>query len=308
MIESLVASAVVLLLAPSEVVVAQEVPEPRTEAAAASDALRQITERLDALDARQQEQAAQSVRIVQLLDSAATKLEVIHDEVDRPLISELWFGFVSDRVTTGLNRLLGLESGPSTPLWTAGVLSLLLLLLKILALIAKPDGKAGKLLGKTFTALVSVYLIILTCSLFFLALNAPGSAVASFEEHIEASDELTARLEQTTSRLDSYSDLLEDTGGRMEVLGALLSGMDSGEPHEGGALAVDRIEALLAEQASDLSALKRGITDLGAEVELVESRQHGWLWTALVGLAALAVVAVAAIAGFVRFQQVFSDR
>lgn len=136
--------------------------EPGMEISQAQNQMQVLAERTAAAEVLQRQVTNDVTQIFDILKAIDQEVKIIHKEVDRPLISDLWFGFVSDRFTAVLNRVFGFDSGPSLPLWAVGFLSLGLLILRTLLFILnrfKADSTAAKLLGRTFGVLVSLYLL-----------------------------------------------------------------------------------------------------------------------------------------------------
>jgi hypothetical protein len=244
----------------------------------------------------QRKAASDTAQILAILKTTNEQLQAIHHEVDKPLISELWFGFVSDRFTAALNRLLGFDSEPSTPLWAAGVLSLGLLILRILLVFlnkVKPESRAAKVMGKTFAVFVSLYLVVLTGSLFMLATHVPDSPVETYRRQVEASDKLTREMQSTSYRVNTLLEPLKNAATQIDALKKTIDQARSTQTgvtahtHPEIVVAIEKIEKLLSTNLPVVAAMKNDVATMRGEIQQVRARQHGGFWTALVGLAAL---------------------
>jgi hypothetical protein len=267
--------------------------------------VRALADRVAATEVTQRRVASDVSQILGVLKVVDQKLKAIHEEVDRPLISELWFGFLSDRFTTVLNRMLGFDSGPSTPLWAAGFLSLGLLVLRTLLFFLnrfKAESTVVKVLGPTFGVIVSLYLVVLTGSLFMLATSVPGSPIESYTQQVETSDKLTSEMRTVSASVEGLLARLKNTTNEMDGLTRTIGQATSAQigltekTQPTTVAAIERIDRLSAEHLPALTALKVEVQGLKADVETIRSRQHGWAWTSLVGLSAL--VGLVAIGAF----------
>jgi hypothetical protein len=256
-----------------------------------------------AVDAPPPQPAENLAQVLTLLAGIEQDLKAVRNEVDQPLISELWFGFVSDRVNAVLNTMLGFESEAATPFWAAGGLSLLLLLLKTLLWVldrSKPDSKAARVLGPVFSYGLSIYLIVLTGSLFLLAASARGSSIDSYERQLETSTELTMQMQATSVHVESLLKALTTTSPEIDRLtrtlieGRTTSAAAASLPPATIA-AIQRIDNLSSGHLPAVTTMKNDLAALKADVQTVTAAQHGMLWTALVALAAFASVATLAL-------------
>jgi hypothetical protein len=301
-----IAPMVVILCSGGSVVVHSQVPDrPGTETSQVSVQVRSLAERVAATEVTQRQIANDVAQILNVLKVVAQELKAVRKEVDRPLISDLWFGFVSDRFTAALNRMFGFDSGPSTPLWAAGFLSLGLLVLRTLLFFVnrfKAESTIAKVLGRTFGIIVSLYLLVLTGSLFMLATSAPGSPLESYTRQVETSDKLTNEMQAVSARVNDLLARLVNTANQIDGFTRIIGQAGSAQTgltektHPTTVAAIEKIERLSSENLPTLTVLKAEVANLRTEVENIRARQQGALWTFLVGLAAL--VTLVAIAAF----------
>jgi hypothetical protein len=235
------------------------------------------------------------------LRALSTQLRIVKDKVDKPLISELWFGFVSDRFNWALKSMLGWESGASQPLWTAGILSLGLLLIKTLSLFlthSRPESALAKHLGTAFGWLVSLYLIVLTGSLFLLATTAPGSAVDGYKKQVETSDKLTRLMEanaaSTRGLITQLSAVENEIRELRQMIGtgsmhsAATQNLSSADP---GSIA--KLVKCSESQSAALAELRAQGAELNQTAARIRDSQPSTLWKITVGLGGFIIIGVA---------------
>jgi hypothetical protein len=243
--------------------------------------------------------------MLETLRAVDGKLDNVYGEVHKSWLSELVFGWVSDRFTTYVNRFLGLESA-SSPLWLAGFATLALLLLRGLLFFAerqRSDGVMSKVLRPLVTTCIVVYLSILTGSLFWLAMNVPDSPSETYSSLLDASTKLSADMRATTEGATALASKLDSTGERIEdlkqtVIQARSEQTSITERTQPATIAaIAKIERLSSDHLPSLAAMQGEIDQLRGSVQDVRNRQNGALWNVVAMMLALATAAAVGWAG-----------
>jgi len=82
----------------------------------------------------------------------------------------------------------------------------------------KAESTIAKVLGRTFGIIVSLYLLVLTGSLFMLATSTPGSPLESYTRQVETSDKLTNEMQAVSARVNDLLARLVNTANQIDGL------------------------------------------------------------------------------------------
>jgi hypothetical protein len=165
---------------------------------------------------------------------------------------------------------------------------------------SRPGSRLAAVLGNGFTIVVSLYLVVLTGSLFMLALHTPDSGIERFDAQLEASDQLTSEMHDASARIDALIARIDRSSAQIDGLEQLVDDQSAKRTvvKVPSASVVDlrRIGDLSSAHLPVIADLQANLASLRAEVRQIEGRQPSMLWKSFVGIAA-AVVLGLAIAG-----------